>query len=284
MKTSHDQTSVLKMGLIGCGIDYSLSPKLFNSNVLQEIVPSTFNLINLKSPQDWNIFWQTQALDYNYLCVTTPWKNKILDLPLTSLSPEVSTTRIANWIKIEDGKLNAFNTDYFAFKKWWLNLPKNLPQEIYYLGNGASSYSFLGMLKDFIQENPDYQPNLYIVTRDVKTFKRDGCHDFLKPKCLSYSELYQKKLNHHCLIINGSFFGQKEEMPLELIKILEQTLVWDLNYAKPYHYLSFYQKNGFEFLVNQALLFLAMQNKIDDTFFHLHQTDLIKSLSQSSLS
>ncbi len=280
MKTSPQSGSRIKMGLIGAGINYSLSPRIFNSPEIQEYLPSTFDIINLADAQAWDQFWATKASEYRYLCITTPWKKKVLELPLAFVSPEVATTKVANWISLEDGKLSAFNTDYFAFKKWWLALPQNLPQDIYYLGHGASSYSFYGMLRDYLLEHPNYKPNVYIVTRNLKTLIKDGCHDLLKTTYIDYEDLYQRKLNHHSLLVNGSFYGQKVEFPIELIKIFEQALVWDLNYAKAYNYLSFYQKNGFEFLVNQAMLFLAMQNIVDDNFYHQHQKNFIKSLSE----
>ncbi len=271
----------IKMGLIGAEVNYSLSPRIFNSPEVQEFLPSTFDIINLKDEQAWKEFWDSKAQEYQYLCITTPWKKKVVELPLTSVSPEVSTTQIANWVSLTDGKMTAYNTDYYSFKKWWLSLPQNLPQEIYYLGHGASSYSFLGMLRDYLAEHPNYKTNVYLVTRNLKNLVRSGCHDLLKVTTINYEDLYQRKLNHHSLIVNGSFFGQKVDFPIELVKVFEQALVWDLNYAKPYEYLSFYQKNGFEFLVNQAILFLAMQNIVDDSFYLKHQKNLIKTLSQS---
>lgn len=272
----------MKMGLIGSNIDYSLSPRLFSHPVISELLPHSFDLINLNNTQEWDVFWKTEARHYQHLCITTPWKRKAQDLELSSISPEGATTKVINWINIKDNKLHAYNTDYFSFQKWWYNLPKNLPQEIYYLGHGASSHTFFGMLNDYLKQHPSYKPHLTIVTRHPKDQTQPDCFQYMKVKFIQYPEFTNKKINYQTLVINGSLYGQKEEFPLELIKMFEQALVWDLNYAKPYSYLSYYQKNGFEFLVQQALFFLTLNNYISKEFYLEHVESLVEFIKKDN--
>lgn len=271
-----------KLGLIGSNINYSLSPKIFGHPTIQAILPSEFTLINLNSDSEWLEFWNKDAAHFDYLCVTTPWKRKVFDLALKEISPEVATSKTANWIKIDktimnDIKFSALNTDYFAFQLWWKQLPK-LPEKIYYLGYGASSFTFYAMVKSIIEKNLNYKPKLYIVTRDLKNSTPSGCFDYIKAEVIDYSTFYQHKVNHQTLLVNGSLYGQKAEFPIELTKVFEQGLVWDLNYAQSYRYISFYQKSGFEFLVNQALCFLASQNLLQDDQFPELQKELLYQL------
>ena len=269
-----------QLGLIGSHINYSLSPRIFGHQAIQAILPSEFKLINVHTESEWIEFWNRDSAYYDYLCVTTPWKRKVFGLTLQEISPEVATSKTANWITIDktkESKFSALNTDYFAFQLWWKYLRK-FPDKIYYLGFGASSFTFYAMIKSVLEKNPQYRPELYIVTRDLKTITPSGCFDYIQAKVIDYATFYNNKVNHQTLLVNGSFYGQKVVFPMELTKIFEQSLVWDLNYALNYSYISFYQKNGFEFLVNQALCFLASQNFIQEIQFPTLQKTLLTYL------
>jgi len=258
--------NLFKIALLGQNINYSLSPQIFGHPALQKIFPSTFEIINLGNEQEWDEFWHHGAKSFDFLCVTTPWKRKVYELPLKAISPEVAISKTANWIMHKNAEFSAMNTDYFAFKMWWEQL-RTKPKKIYYLGNGASTYTFFAMLKEQFTLHSPYRPELYIVTRKIDTQKHSGCFDLLKAQILEYSEFYKQELNHESLVVNGSFYGQKVEFPIELTKSFEKTLVWDLNYAKPKTYISFYQKEGLEFLLNQALCFLMSQKIISSNEF-----------------
>jgi shikimate 5-dehydrogenase len=270
--------NLFKIALLGQNINYSLSPKIFGHPAVQKIFPSTFNIINLGSDQAWNDFWNHDAKSFDYLCVTTPWKRKVYELPLKVIAQEVAISKTANWIIHKNAEFSAMNTDYFAFKMWWEQL-RTKPKKIYYLGNGASTYSFFAMLKEQLTQNPSYHPELFIVTRKIDPQKHSGCFDLLGSKIMEYSEFYEQELNHECLLVNGSFYGQQSDFPIELTKCFEKALIWDLNYAKPYSYISFYQKKGLEFLINQALCFLISQKFISDQEFSQLQSTLTNVLS-----
>jgi len=277
MMKKTDLTKIYKIGLLGSHIHFSLSPKIFTHPKIQAIFPNNFALINLNSEMEWKNFWENRAAHFDYLCVTTPWKRKVYELSLQNISPEVAHSKTANWICLQDTKYSALNTDYFAFQLWWNNLP-TLPENIYYMGYGASSFTFLSMLKNEFDKNPNYKPKLYIVTRDVAAKTISGCYDILKAEVINYSMFYEQKINHQTLLVNGSFYGQKEAFPIKLTKMFEQALIWDLNYALPYSYVSFYQKTGFEFLVHQALCFLTSQNILKPDQFPIYQKELIASI------
>lgn len=269
-----------KMALLGKDIGYSLSGKIFSSAAIQKIFPNQFEIIDLQNVDQWQDFWKNKAINFNFLAITTPWKRKVLELKLDNISPEVATSKTSNWVRLEEGKLSAFNTDYFAFKKWWGQLPQ-MPEQIIYLGSGASSYTFFSMLKDLFPTNLG-RAKLYLVTRDKNNFIPSGCYEHLKINYLNYQQLYQLELNHKSLIINGTFYGQKITFPIELTTIFEQALVWDLNYSMPYNYYSFYHKGGLDFLLNQALLFLAMQNVINETSFEMVKAEVLNFLQNKA--
>lgn len=270
-----------KIALLGSNISYSLSPRIFHHPSVQQLFPCHFSLKDLPNLEAWEKFWKHEAYSYDFLCITTPWKRHVLSLPVATLSPEVASSHIANWVAIEHGTLTALNTDYFAFNIWWNHLPQ-LPTSIYYLGTGASSLTFLALLKEKMQKNAHYKPRIFLVTRDLENAQQSGCYSYLKVSTIDYTQLYLQNFLHHDLIINGSFYGQKEPFPIELVKTFEKTMIWDLNYAYPTPYISFYQKQGLEFLTHQALCFLTHQKNISaDEFKNLSHT-LCRSLAQES--
>lgn len=271
---------VKKIAILGQNIDYSLSPTLFNEQIVQSRFPNEFKIINLMDTISWTDFWNSKSyLDYDYLCVTTPWKSDTTKLNLnTEPTYEVLNSQVANWIIVSNNKLKLLNTDSCAFEYWWNDLPK-VPEKIYYLSTGASLLSFLSMLKTKFKLNDlKNKIKIIIVSRDKEKFKYNNIYEQFTINVQNYNELYKNKFNHNDLVINGSYYGQKLEIPVELIKVFEQTMLWDLNYAKEKSYYTFYEKNGLDFLVLQAISFFIKLKIISPTEFNNFYQTLYNSI------
>ena len=244
-----------KFVLLGNQINYSLSPKVFGHPLVQQICPNSFTLKEIQNLAQWNSFWHDDALNFNAICITTPWKSEILNLSLKTLSTEVASSKVSNWVQNQNGQFHARNTDFLAFESWWKELPK-IPQKIIYLSTGASSQTFFSMLYQQLL-NLSVVPELFMVTTNAKKLRPLNWNG-LNIKVITYAELYLMNHSINTLIINGSPLGQKFPIPMELIKVMELCMVWDLNYAIEVPYISFYQRNGLDFLIRQALFFLGI--------------------------
>lgn len=252
-----------QIAILGQNIDYTLSPSLFNTPFIQARFPNEFSIVNLNETNEWNSFWSSnEYLKYDLLCVTTPWKKHPIMLNnVSDKTREVDSSQVTNWVQPVAGSLKLINTDACAFEYWWNALPKT-PKHIYYLSTGASLLSFLSMLKSkYSSLDKNNQPAISIVSRENKTDKSHPLYKELKVSFITYKDFYGQNLDHQTLIINGTPYGQKMNMPIEVTKCLEQTMVWDLNYALDKTYYSFYMKSGLEFLIYQALS-LLLQLKV----------------------
>lgn len=273
-----------KVALLGKDIQYSLSPKLFSHPKIYNVFPNSFELINLNSKQEWDNFWVKKKFkDYDFLCVTTPWKKEILNIKETyPTKKDCSVHQTANWFYEQQDLFYLLNTDYYVFDQWWNELP-NQPREVFYLSTGASCLTFLSMLKTRIQlqETP---PHITIVTRNPSeklNFLKNLSE--LNVNLISYEQLETFNITLHTLLINGTPLGQRTPLPQNLIKIFERGMVWDLNYAITKPISSFYCKGGHEFLVRQALHFLYHLRFIEKDFIHQHLQELTEFLKEDAL-
>ena len=101
-------------GLIGKDIDYSFSRNYFNSKFKKlQILENEYINFDLKNISDFKKINLSNIYGFN---VTIPYKEGIIPL-LDEVSDEASIIGAVNTIKIINGKLKGYNTDYIGFSK-----------------------------------------------------------------------------------------------------------------------------------------------------------------------
>ena len=101
-------------GLIGKDIDYSFSRNYFNSKFKKlQILENEYINFDLKNISDFKKINLSNIYGFN---VTIPYKESIIHL-LDEVSDEASIIGAVNTIKIINGKLKGYNTDYIGFSK-----------------------------------------------------------------------------------------------------------------------------------------------------------------------
>jgi shikimate dehydrogenase len=137
-----------KLGLIGRPLSHSFSKKYFDKKFarlgITEYSYHQFELPNIQALPD--LLENTPGLVG--LNVTIPYKQEVLTY-IDELSPEANTIGAVNVIKIAEGKLLGFNSDYFGFKTSLINwLPENWQGKALVLGTGGASLAVHAVLDD----------------------------------------------------------------------------------------------------------------------------------------
>lgn len=207
-----------KFGLIGFPLTHSFSKKYFTSKFEREgLKDCQYDLYEIEQislfPQ---IIKENPSLEG--INVTIPYKEKIIPY-LDGLEPACAEIGAVNCIRIKQGKLMGFNTDYIGFKQslgQWLG---NEKPDALVLGTGGASKAVVKALKDL-------GVNYLMVSRE-------GTNNH---KLISYEDLAQEEqiLKSHHLIINTTPLGtypNTEEMPkINADWITSQHKVYDLVY------------------------------------------------------
>lgn len=135
-------------GLIGQTLSHSFSKAYFDEKFFREgIKDHHYELFELKKIEDLKELIASNPC----LCglnVTLPYKEVVMKL-LQEVDDHAKKIGAVNVIKIQNGKLSGFNTDYIAFKttleRW---IPKRENVEALILGTGGSSKAVQQALKD----------------------------------------------------------------------------------------------------------------------------------------
>lgn len=236
-----------KFGLIGFPLTHSFSKKYFTAKFEKEgIHGCQFDLYEIP---DISLFPKIleDNPDFNGLSVTIPYKEKVIPY-LHELDPACEKIGAVNCIKIKNGKLTGYNTDYLGFKESlekWLGGEK--PNALV-LGTGGASKAVVQALKD--------------MSIHYRMVSRSKSQD---PTFLTYDDLAEDEsiLHSHHLIVNTTPLGtfpKTEEMPEinpELITRMHK--VYDLVYNPEKTFLmrslearGAIVKNGMEMLILQA--------------------------------
>jgi shikimate dehydrogenase len=136
-------------GLIGATVSHSFSKSYFDEKFFREgLRDYHYELFPLKNISDLEtLLKETKGLAG--LNVTIPYKEKVMKY-LDEVDGFAKRIGAVNVIKIKDGKLKGYNTDYEAFletlEKW---LPKDKKIKALILGTGGSSKAVQEALKKF---------------------------------------------------------------------------------------------------------------------------------------
>lgn len=138
-----------KFGLIGYPLSHSFSKKYFTNKFEKEgITDAVYELFPIESIEDLPQLLQDQP-DLAGLNVTIPYKEKVIPY-LHELDQKADAIGAVNTIKINDGKLKGYNTDYHGFKDSLIKFigPNPIPERALILGTGGASKAVKAALED----------------------------------------------------------------------------------------------------------------------------------------
>ncbi len=175
-------------GLIGYPLTHSFSKKYFTEKFEKEkIGASSYELFEIKEAKEVLEIIKNNK-DLRGLNVTIPHKENIIPF-LDDMDPAAKKIGAVNVIKIIDGKLKGFNSDYFGFRQSLLNfIPDAKNKNALILGTGGAAKAVKAALDDL----------------DISylTVSRNKEKDYI-----TYQELNQELIEKYSIIINTSPLG-----------------------------------------------------------------------------
>lgn len=229
---------MFRYGLIGKSLQHSFSPSYFSKKFAEQSINADYQAIELPKLNNIREVIETHHLDgFN---ITVPFKEDILKYVDTQ-AEEVKSIGASNCVKLVDGKLLAFNTDFLAFQMSLKNYPDIATAVVLGTGGAAKAVCFALSKLDI-----DFQ----IVSRNPKD------------KMRSYEELEGNQIKAD-LLVNCTPLGtwpKVEQSPLNDFSCLRNfKLVYDLIYnpnktklLQESERAGVQTKNGHEMLVLQA--------------------------------
>lgn len=138
-----------KFGLIGYPLSHSFSKKYFTHKFEKEgIKDAAYELFPIESIQDLPKLIANNT-DLVGLNVTIPYKEQVIPF-LDAIEPKAEAIGAVNTIRIKDGTLTGYNTDYFGFKDSLVQFigAQPTPKHALILGTGGASKAVKATLKD----------------------------------------------------------------------------------------------------------------------------------------
>ena len=154
---------VYHLGLLGCDIGYSRSPKLFEEIFRREgLLGSTYRLID--RPEVEPFVSEVRRIDHwDGFNVTTPYKTAIIPY-LDRLDPLASAVGAVNCVTCREGLLTGYNTDVEGFAA---SLREEvgagpLPSSALVLGSGGASCAVRVALKQLGIQDGIEEPRTHL--------------------------------------------------------------------------------------------------------------------------
>ncbi len=233
-----------KFGLIGFPLGHSFSKNFFKEKFIRERYSETtyenFEINSLGKLSDILI----NNPDLRGFNVTIPYKEKIISL-LDDIDTTAKKIGSVNTVKISDGKLIGYNTDYLGFRESIISWLPNTNISALVLGSGGSSKAIKYVLDDL-------RISYKVISRDSSDMK------------ISYKELKNLSMvSASKLIINTTPLGMSPNVDsfpdIDYNLINNKHFVFDLVYNPiKTKFLSLCEerganiKNGYEMLEGQA--------------------------------
>ncbi len=201
-------------GLIGFPLSHSFSKRYFTDKFLrEELKDCRYQLFPIEKVDEIRQLMtdHPELLGFN---VTIPHKRSIIDLLDHSALPE--GLEACNCVRVDNGKLQGFNTDHIGFRKSLEPLLRPIHKKAIVLGNGGAAKAVLYVLRQWGIE--------------CKVVSRRAQDD----ATLRYEELDQEMIGEHLLIINTTPLGMypyvNDRPPIPYESIGENHLLFDLVY------------------------------------------------------
>jgi shikimate dehydrogenase len=202
-------------GLIGFPLTHSFSKKYFTSKFEKEnIKDSKYELFEIA---DASLVVEVikNNPDLKGLNVTIPHKENVIKY-LNEIDPAAEKIGAVNVIKIKNGKLKGFNSDYYGFRQSLLNVVSNVAnKKAIVLGTGGAAKAVKAALEDLSIE-------YFTVSRKKEE------------NMVLYSDLNKEIISTHQIIINTTPLGMYPnidscpEIPYEYLT--SQHYLFDLVY------------------------------------------------------
>ncbi len=201
-------------GLIGYPLSHSFSKKYFEEKFQAEgLTNSSFENYSIPTINELIAIVRSKP-QLKGLAVTIPHKQSVLSLLSISRIPEGLAA--CNCIKIEDGKLIGYNTDFIGFKNSFFPLIKPHHTTALVLGNGGATAAVLFALKQLK------------ITYKVVSRKLHPGSD------LVYEQVTEHLVQNTPIIINTTPLGMFPEVetfsPIPYNAITDNHLLYDLVY------------------------------------------------------
>ncbi len=134
------------IGLIGCPIEHSLSPKLHNAIYQKYGIDCVYLAFKTEKEKLEEVINAFKTLSFAGFNVTVPHKQSVLPF-LDDLDKEAAVIGAVNTVKIENGRLKGFNTDGWGFIESLKNRGYNVSgMDVLVLGAGGSARSICAYL------------------------------------------------------------------------------------------------------------------------------------------
>jgi shikimate dehydrogenase len=235
---------MIRYGIIGYPLVQSFSQPYFRAKFEKEnIIDTDYEKFPIESIQLFPAIL-AQNKDLAGLNVTIPYKESILQY-IDDISDVVKKCGATNCIKIENGKLTAYNTDVIGFERSFTPLLKSHHTKALILGTGGAAKAVAYVL------NSLSIPFLFVSRQSQNA------------GCITYEMVTKELLQDYNIIINASPSGMipnEDSFPLLPYEfITPKHLLYDLVY-KPEETIFLKKgkeqgaaiKNGFEMLILQA--------------------------------
>ncbi|MBK8310524.1 MAG: shikimate dehydrogenase [Chitinophagaceae bacterium] len=214
-KTDDDKATKL-YGLIGFPLTHSFSKKYFEEKFKQlGLINCRFENFSIQSIYELNSILKKHHAVFKGLAVTIPYKQQVLKF-LNSLDDILLEMNACNCIKIVDGKLIGYNTDWIGFEKSFIRHLKSNHKKALVLGNGGAAIAVCFVLKKL---GITYE----IVSRRI----HDG-------STFTYTDLTENIIKEHAVIINttplGTFPDNVTFPPIPYEGITKEHYLFDLVY------------------------------------------------------
>lgn len=180
----------VKFGIIGKNISYSFSKKYFTKKFIQlKLNHHSYENFDIQSIDELPLILNKNTPYLKGINVTIPYKEEVFKY-LDEFEEDAKTIGAVNTIKIlSNYRLKGYNTDVYGFEKSLKPLLKKHINKALVLGTGGASKAIAFVLKKLEIE--------------FKFVSRSPINE----QTISYSDLTNKIINNHHLIINCTPLG-----------------------------------------------------------------------------
>lgn len=180
----------VKFGIIGKNISYSFSKKYFTKKFIQlKLNHHSYENFDIQSIDELPLILNKNTPYLKGINVTIPYKEEVFKY-LDEFEEDAKTIGAVNTIKILNNyRLKGYNTDVYGFEKSLKPLLKKHINKALVLGTGGASKAIAFVLKKLEIE--------------FKFVSRSPINE----QTISYSDLTNKIINNHHLIINCTPLG-----------------------------------------------------------------------------
>ncbi len=207
---------MITTALLGLPVNHSVSPKLFNLYAKEFGLEYAHSKFNVKPENLETVIKSLPAFGFAGVNITLPYKSDVIAF-LDSISPEAEVIGAVNTIKVNNGKLEGYNTDAYGFsraieEKVDIKLAKGNTAIVFGTGGAARAivWSLIrsGLMVVVVYREPE--------SNRTQAFKRDFID---KISYVTYDELTLEDLEKSVLLCNATSAGMhpnENEAPINL--------------------------------------------------------------------